>query len=61
MKDKPIWGVQFHPDFLFDDIPAILERAETKDPLLKGNLVKTFINAEMYDENLKIFANFIKQ
>jgi len=61
MKDKPIWGVQFHPDFLYADVAGILEHIEKTDPDFPQNHVKTFINEDIYAENNKIFINFVNQ
>lgn len=61
MKKKPIWGVQFHPDFLYADVAGILEHIEKTDPDFPQNHVKTFINEDIYAENNKIFINFVNQ
>ena len=61
MKAKPIWGVQFHPDFLYADVAGILEHIEKTDPDFPQNHVKTFINEDIYAENNKIFINFVNQ
>lgn len=60
MIGRPIWGIQFHPDFLFEDAGWIFERLEKQDPDYAKHCVKTFISEEIYQTNDRIFENFLK-
>jgi GMP synthase (glutamine-hydrolysing) len=58
-KNLPVWGVQFHPEYLFEDGQAMLQNhlnQTPQDKLFYQNELKT---PNQMLQNLKIFQNFL--
>jgi len=58
-KDLPIWGIQFHPEFLFDDGEDMLQRHLTENPQDKIFYQNDLEDKSHLNQNLRIFTNFI--
>lgn len=59
MRDRPVWGIQFHPDFLYSDTERILGYFGECDPFFENHCVSTIVDREEYEANEIIFMNFI--
>ena len=57
---KPIWGVQFHPDFMYQDVFTFAEKAKRKDDLFDKNHCKAAISQDEFRVNDQIFKNWIE-
>lgn len=58
-KDLPFWGIQFHPEFLYEDGEAMLQKHLAQNPQDKI-YYRNDLNDKLYlEQNLKIFTNFI--
>ena len=56
-KDLPVWGTQFHPEFLREDGDAMLEKHLLENPQDK-RFYRDDWDGEYVGESLKIFSNF---
>lgn len=60
VKGKPIWGVQFHPDFMYQDVFAFAEEARENDNRLDKNYCKTTTSQDEFRVNDQIFKNWLE-
>jgi len=58
-KDLPFWGIQFHPEFLFEDGEAMLQKHLAQNPQDKIHYRNDLTDKLHLEQNLKIFSNFI--
>lgn len=59
LKDHPIWGVQFHPDFLYRDVPAFIDEVRTNPDFAEIHC-QTPTTEQEYRANDLIFKNWIE-
>jgi len=59
VKEKPIWGVQFHPDFMYQDIFIFADNARKKDPLANNYFCNTKVSPGEFRKNDLIFQNWL--
>ncbi len=59
LKGTPIWGIQFHPDFIFEDTFDFVKADKNKKENLNEYFVNCNISASDYQVNDKIFNNWI--
>ncbi len=60
VKGMPVWGVQFHPDFMYQDVYAFTEEVRLKESNFDEMHCDTEITAEEFSENDKVFKNWIE-
>lgn len=60
MKDRPVWGVQFHPEMLWKDGKQMLENHFQKNPEDRRYFQNELENPALIPDNLNIFRNFWK-
>jgi glucosinolate gamma-glutamyl hydrolase len=60
IKGKPIWGFQFHPDFLYQDVPAFIEEARIKNDQFEKIHCQTPVSQDEFRKNDQLFKNWIK-
>lgn len=60
IKGKPIWGVQFHPDFMYLDVFAFAEEARQKDDNFDEIHCQTATSYDEFRVNDQIFKNWIE-
>ena len=60
IKGKSIWGVQFHPDFMYQDVFAFAEEARQKDDHFDENHCQTATSYDEFRVNDQIFKNWIE-
>lgn len=60
IKGKPIWGVQFHPDFLYHDVFAFAEDVREKDDQFDKIHCQTPISKDEFRKNDQVFNNWIE-
>ena len=58
-KNLPVWGIQFHPEFLFEDGEDMLQKHLTENPQDKIYYRDDLIDKMHLEQNLRIFTNFI--
>lgn len=58
-KNKPIWGLQFHPEMLFEDGEPMIENHLQKNPQERVYYHNELNSAEQLQQNLRIFKNFL--
>jgi len=58
-KNLPVWGIQFHPEFLFEDGEDMLQKHLTENPQDKIYYRNDLIDKMHLEQNLRIFTNFI--
>ncbi|MCF7911577.1 MAG: gamma-glutamyl-gamma-aminobutyrate hydrolase family protein [Candidatus Cloacimonetes bacterium] len=56
--DLPVWGIQFHPEFLFEDGDTMLQKHLNQNPADRQYYRNDLRNADELQQNLKIFTNF---
>jgi glucosinolate gamma-glutamyl hydrolase len=59
MKGKPIWGVQFHPDFRYRDVFAFIEEVRKKEDRFDEIHCQTPVSEEEFSVNDLVFKNWI--
>ncbi|MFT5702403.1 MAG: GMP synthase-like glutamine amidotransferase [Desulforhopalus sp.] len=60
IKGKPIWGVQFHPDFMYQDVFSFVEEVRKKDGQFDEIHCQTAISYEEFRVNDRVFKNWIE-
>lgn len=60
IKGKPIWGVQFHPDFMYQDVFAFAEEARKKDDQFDKIHCQTATSQDEFRVNDQVFKNWIE-
>ena len=60
MKGKSIWGLQFHPDFMYPDVSAFIEEARQEEDQFDAYHCKTPISRDEFRANDQIFKNWIE-
>ena len=58
-KNLPVWGIQFHPEFLYEDGEDMLQKHLTENPQDKIYYRNDLIDKMHLEQNLRIFTNFI--
>jgi len=59
VKGKPIWGVQFHPDFMYQDVFSFAEEVKKKDDQFDSIHCQTAISYDEFRVNDQVFKNWI--
>ena len=60
IKGKPIWGVQFHPDFMYQDVFKFAEKARAKDAQFDKIHCQTATSQDEFRVNDQVFKNWIE-
>jgi len=60
VKEKPIWGVQFHPDFMYQDVFVFAEEARKKDESFDKIHCRTETSAVEFRQNDQVFKNWLE-
>ena len=60
-KDKPIWGIQFHPEFIYEDGSKALTNHLNENPADRIFYKNELDDPDILNQNLKIFRNFLLQ
>ncbi len=60
LKGKPIWGVQFHPDFMYQDVFAFVEEAREKKDQFDKIHCQTATSHDEFRVNDQVFKNWIE-
>lgn len=60
VKGKNIWGVQFHPDFMYQDVFEFAEELEKNGGVPEGSRSRTEVSPEEFRENDQIFKNWFE-
>ncbi|MDP8220633.1 MAG: gamma-glutamyl-gamma-aminobutyrate hydrolase family protein [Candidatus Stygibacter frigidus] len=58
-KDLPFWGIQFHPEFLYEDGEDMLQKHLAHNPQDKIFYRNDLTDKQHLEQNLKIFQNFL--
>ncbi|MDO9578743.1 MAG: gamma-glutamyl-gamma-aminobutyrate hydrolase family protein [Candidatus Cloacimonadales bacterium] len=59
LKNKPVWGVQFHPEMLWQDGNKMVENHLRQHPDERQFLADEMENENLVEANLNIFRNFL--
>jgi GMP synthase (glutamine-hydrolysing) len=59
-KNLPIWGIQFHPEFLYEDGDKMLQKHLNQNPADRRYYRNDLKNPQELNQNLKIFTNFLQ-
>ncbi|WP_320171674.1 glutamine amidotransferase-related protein [Maridesulfovibrio sp.] len=60
VKGRPVWGVQFHPDFMYDDVFSFAEAVRKTDERFESFHCRTLITPEEFRVNDLIFKNWVE-
>lgn len=60
-QNKPVWGVQFHPEYDLESGQEIFDDLEENDPLFEDHFVNELDSTERLKQNTRLFINFINQ
>lgn len=60
IKDKSIWGIQFHPDFLFQDVFTFAEESKEKVENFNEIYCQTSISKDEFRVNDLVIKNWIE-
>ena len=60
VKGQSIWGVQFHPDFMYQDVFAFVEEARNMDDQFDTIHCQTAISEDEFRVNDQVFKNWIE-
>ena len=58
-KGAPIWGIQFHPDFIYEDTFDFVDELRKTEENFQEAFVDIKISADEFRENDKIFENWV--
>jgi GMP synthase-like glutamine amidotransferase len=58
-KELPVWGIQFHPEYNFEEGDEIFEVMARKDPDFQNKFFDSQRNEVKLEENEKILLNFL--
>lgn len=58
-KKKPVWGVQFHPEMLWEEGNDMLEKHFQKNPYDRKFWKNEMSDSQLIKDNLRIFWNFL--
>ncbi len=58
-RDLPFWGVQFHPEFFYEDGEAMLQKHLAQRPQERKYYRNDLTDKNVLKQNMKIFSNFI--
>jgi len=59
VKGKNIWGIQFHPDFMYENVFEFAQTAKQKDPQFTENHCQTATSLTEFKQNDLIFKNWL--
>ncbi|MBU0763782.1 MAG: gamma-glutamyl-gamma-aminobutyrate hydrolase family protein, partial [Bacteroidetes bacterium] len=59
IKGKPVWGIQFHPEYGMAEADEIFRLIQEYDPKFDGYFYKNDVTEEIIAQNEKIFSNFL--
>lgn len=59
VRGKPIWGVQFHPDFMYKDMFSFVEAQREKDARFDEIHCQAEVSPEEFRESDRVFKNWI--
>lgn len=60
MKDKRIWGLQFHPDFMYEDVDKFTEIIRNNVADFEQIHCRTAVSCTEFAKNDEIFKNWIE-
>ncbi|WP_415713714.1 type 1 glutamine amidotransferase [Maridesulfovibrio sp.] len=60
VRGEKIWGVQFHPDFTYNDVFEFTEDIRKKDPLFEEIHCRTDVSPDEFKQNDLILKNWIQ-
>jgi GMP synthase (glutamine-hydrolysing) len=60
LKGKPIWGVQFHPDFIYQDVFTFAEGVRQKNKQFEQIHCQTATSSAEFRVNDQIFKNWLE-
>jgi len=58
LRNRPVWGVQFHPEMMWKDGNEMLENHLSQHPEKRKFYANEMENTDLIPDNLRIFANF---
>lgn len=59
VKNSPIWGLQFHPDFMYQDVFSFAEKIRENDDRFDEIHCRTAISQDEFIRNDRIFRNWL--
>jgi len=60
IKGKSIWGVQFHPDFMYQDVFDFIDDVRKKDPQFDKIHCRAETSSHEFRQNDQVFKNWIE-
>jgi len=58
-KDLPVWGLQFHPEYNWEEADEIFHLIKKRDPLFPTYFFNDLRNEMQLEQNERIFLNFL--